>query len=787
MPEDAHYHARSQTADGYRFTGLFPEQLQELNDVCQFEEDLTPRESRRNRRELSSSLKNTRCKELLESESLDGSNWEQVLAIVRQHIREIPRAHDFSFNVQPQYGYPVAKFDTEDFTSNVGRAPCATSQQVDEEDGFIESGRPARLLHIPSMTSFPWRPGNVYGRAKEPLYNALSYTWGRWQVRPGETGLTKKQLKIPRLDVDVRPKKEGTPVWDVPRVYPIHFSAYQFKLVLKNMMTELHHDNECESNSHAKGEGKVEFVWVDIACIDQRNGREKAREVGRQAKIFRGAHHVFVWHTTLNAALMEDILSTMIVAGCEAARINDAGVLVPSTPPWIEAATSALKILLSDWWWTSLWTLQEAFLSPNAVFLSKDVRVCRFVNPASIAVQGNARKSFVKLGDLTSACEKLAKTNELSAPIFRERQRSVSRHPALKEAEERHREQWIQNGKSPESFPHDSDWCRFDLEKPPIIEDLERYSPLCTISDRLAASGILAMHRQNPMQIYQVSNKRRTTLDWDYVYGIQQVFEFSLGSSRPGADPDKPWTRERLENQLGAELLRTHPVQSQLHVFDADVESSRGWRLNKTSRVPELVLGKDLWHADYAAACRLTVCAAEENLAWGHFEGLVCDFEVLVGSWRRADELTSIKHADGHGADLSIQKIELDLCHMTAKICDRYQPVVPGPWNRAGAARGRLQYELADAMIRETSLKPIQVLLLGEFTFKEDYATHVGHERGGLYKAGLLLIPRGQHWLRVGIVMWEIGHLGGGTASKETNSVLYGENTCWTCMRGLFG
>lgn len=34
----------------------------------------------------------------------------------------------------------------------------------------------------------------------------------------------------------------------------------------------------------------IEYVWIDIACIQQTpNSREMAAEVGRQAKIFRGA------------------------------------------------------------------------------------------------------------------------------------------------------------------------------------------------------------------------------------------------------------------------------------------------------------------------------------------------------------------------------------------------------------------------------------------------------------------------------------------------------------------
>lgn len=41
--------------------------------------------------------------------------------------------------------------------------------------------------------------------------------------------------------------------------------------------------------------GELDFVWVDVACIDQENRAIKKSEVGRQAAIFQQADHVFVW------------------------------------------------------------------------------------------------------------------------------------------------------------------------------------------------------------------------------------------------------------------------------------------------------------------------------------------------------------------------------------------------------------------------------------------------------------------------------------------------------------
>lgn len=45
---------------------------------------------------------------------------------------------------------------------------------------------PRKLLHVPSMTSYPWAPGDRYGEAVKPGYLAITYMWGRWRLGDGE-------------------------------------------------------------------------------------------------------------------------------------------------------------------------------------------------------------------------------------------------------------------------------------------------------------------------------------------------------------------------------------------------------------------------------------------------------------------------------------------------------------------------------------------------------------------------------------------------------------------------
>ena len=208
---------------------------------------------------------------------------------------------------------------------------------------------PRRLLHIDTLTSYEWQPGNIYGWHQDPKYNALSYTWGRWQLHEDE---------MPEINA-IRVK--GTS-WSIPRIDPLHFTAERFAAVIAD--TADPHPSESDPS-------RVEFLWLDVACIDQTPAsRDKAQEIGRQAKIFRGATHVFVWLTThdrsfytARASEMEPCIQLM----CDPTFHTDVDIR-----DWTMELTMIVADLLADPWFSSLWTLQETFLSPNAVILPGD-------------------------------------------------------------------------------------------------------------------------------------------------------------------------------------------------------------------------------------------------------------------------------------------------------------------------------------------------------------------------------------------------------------------------------
>ncbi|KAL9064109.1 MAG: hypothetical protein Q9161_009080 [Pseudevernia consocians] len=150
--------------------------------------------------------------------------------------------------------------------------------------------------------------------------------------------------------------------WNIPRIDPIHFTAEKLRSIIAG--TADPHPSESDAS-------RVELLWLDVSCIDQTPAsREKAQEIGRQAKIFRGAEHVFVWLTTHDQSFNTVWASEMeprfqLMCGPTFHTCVD-------IRDWTMEVTMIVADFLADPWFSSLWTLQETFLSPEAVILSGD-------------------------------------------------------------------------------------------------------------------------------------------------------------------------------------------------------------------------------------------------------------------------------------------------------------------------------------------------------------------------------------------------------------------------------
>ncbi|KAK6208484.1 hypothetical protein LQW54_006830 [Pestalotiopsis sp. IQ-011] len=193
----------------------------------------------------------------------------------------------------------------------------------------IEDYWPRRLLHVPSMTSYAKAEECRYNGTRRPRYNILSYTWGRWEVIDP---VIRRSLPV-----------QGVP-WKIPTVEETHFTVETFHMVLKQMVQD-----------------DIEWIWVDIACIDQENSSFKMDEVGKQASIFKNAANTFVWvcHSSSDALTR----SLNVLESRSAESWYSGGKL--SAVGLIQDIYDAAKT-----WFSSLWTLQEIVMRNDALILS---------------------------------------------------------------------------------------------------------------------------------------------------------------------------------------------------------------------------------------------------------------------------------------------------------------------------------------------------------------------------------------------------------------------------------
>lgn len=197
----------------------------------------------------------------------------------------------------------------------------------------VESYWPRRLLCVKDWTSYERRDDQgriMYGQVTKPIYNIVSYTWGRFRAYRDEEG---SAIQIRGIN------------WQIPRIKPHAqhgFSSNDFRTLLENAASE------------------SGWVWVDVACIPQApTDPEQAdillKEIGHQAGIFARAEHAFIWLHGLSTKALDDGTSDL-------KRMHPMGA----------------KTLLTDMWFTSLWTLQEAFLRKDAFLLSATAEKARY-------------------------------------------------------------------------------------------------------------------------------------------------------------------------------------------------------------------------------------------------------------------------------------------------------------------------------------------------------------------------------------------------------------------------
>jgi hypothetical protein len=164
---------------------------------------------------------------------------------------------------------------------------------------------PQRLLHVQTMTSYEWQKGHRYGTHTKPFYSAISYTWGRYQLTASSDQPYVKPIEVRGVN------------WNIPRIDEAHFTVTRLEELLRRSID--HRPSPTKAHSNVA----IEFVWLDVACINQTpNHPQMAFEIGRQARIFRKAKRDFVWLTQSTHENLEKSIRQLRVAQEAAERMH---------------------------------------------------------------------------------------------------------------------------------------------------------------------------------------------------------------------------------------------------------------------------------------------------------------------------------------------------------------------------------------------------------------------------------------------------------------------------------
>lgn len=227
---------------------------------------------------------------------------------------------------------------------------------------------------------------------KEVRYYCISHTWGRWR---------KGSICVP-----------GVP-WPVPT--NTCFDVLQLR------------------EAFSKLNWPVRYLWFDLFCIPQEECPERAEEIGKQADIFRRAQKSVIWmHDVLGWELLENAIMWLglrylyftlpndeEIRSCAddfTRRLNsefaDSTSAETLLDPWLQAPENDSEH--SDQqdkrqedpgskWFSSLWTLQEAYLCPSATLADRSWNLLTIRNQMVITLDTLASLAYSNLTDNESS------------------------------------------------------------------------------------------------------------------------------------------------------------------------------------------------------------------------------------------------------------------------------------------------------------------------------------------------------------------------------------------------
>ncbi|KAK4197892.1 hypothetical protein QBC40DRAFT_332622 [Triangularia verruculosa] len=376
---------------------------------------------------------------------------------------------------------------------------------------------PKRLIHVESIVSAERDDETVYHlgdtKIKEPEYSTLSYTWGRWRIKGPEAATS------PALPVT------GTP-WPIPAVDSKHFTVDAFRTVVEQIASQ-----------------GVDWVWIDIGCIDQRRDNPQEDfintqapiEMGRQAGIFKRAKNTYVWLCRLKNAELSAAVDGVQQYGLYLFEyIHGAHHKEPIPNDIVQMLKVNFDRIFSDPWFSSLWTLQEVVLRNDALVLSTEGLPIPWMRTAFT-------EHYTYLTMFINHCKNIYQDLERAIELTQRR----------------------------------STFWRASHQAISAIHDIRK---------QILQAGLYYLFSTNPNVQYGTARYRNASRKEDRVYAIMQIYNLRVGKS---ANPNSNPTLDELETEFAGAINGRGAILGQYFVHTQDPGDGATWKITENSFVPD--------------------------------------------------------------------------------------------------------------------------------------------------------------------------------------------------------
>lgn len=450
--------------------------------------------------------------------------------------------------------------------------PCPDEFSRETLLATVDKVWPRRLLDICTMTSFERGVDNVYGDFPSPRYNILSYTWGRFKVRDPQLEAGSERLGIAGVS------------WEIPAIDPNRFTVASFQHTLNQIyiMTG------------------TRFIWLDVACIDQQNEAAKMEEVAKQTGIFANAHQAFIWLWTIPTETLKRDVG--VVLSCRPGggdRLEQARGLQAITATLSRFKTSVDNVL-DDFWFSSLWTVQEEALQRFAVILSREAEPVE--SPDTESNYNRIQSIFKSIGKEYTEEELLVSDTKVTiAQVTRGLNNMFS--------------------------------LLGDPLSIPVLQDPQLTETIQHLEKRIRDGRYYLGTVSNPNAYFGRASGRVVSVKLDRIYGIMGLYNIRVGATVPGQTSTR-YTLSQLEEEFVITLNTKSAFLGQLFLHTERPRPGTTWQITQNCRVPVTFSDWDNCHVTFDD-CTITARPGSPAL----IQGRLTPFKNLMQFWQVAHGL----------------------------------------------------------------------------------------------------------------------------------------------------